>query len=227
MAATSRRVGTWTMHPSLGRRRGAPPQQHGQRSREPGIRRIMRSRIYIKGAGTVLLEKSPRARHVSITVRPFRGVRVAVPLNVSFVAAEGIARSRAEWIKKHRSGMKRLEERYRSAGKSPVIPDPEKAAVMLRERLARLAEQYGYRYGRVTIRNQKTRWGSCSGQNNISLNIRIALLPDELRDYILLHELVHTKVKNHGQDFWTELLRVEPRARELAGRLRRLYIELV
>lgn len=182
--------------------------------------------IFIEGAGTVLLEKSPRAHHVNITVRPFHGVRVAVPLNVSFDTAEGIARFRAEWIKKHRSGMQRLEEEYRASGKKAPVPDRVKAEELLRERLASLADQHGYRYNRVTFRTQKTRWGSCSGRNNISLNIRLALLPPELQDYVLLHELVHTKVKNHGQDFWSELLRVAPRAKELAGRMRRLYIEL-
>jgi predicted metal-dependent hydrolase len=74
----------------------------------------------------------------------------------------------------------------------------------------------------VTIRNQKTRWGSCSAKNNLSLNIKLALLPDELRDLILVHELVHTRIKNHGPDFWRELKSIYPDARKLDRQVNRL-----
>lgn len=187
---------------------------------------VQSTKIFIEGAGTVVLEKSRRARHVNITVRPFHGIRVAVPMNVSFRTAEKIARSRADWITKHCSGMKRIEEMHRKASANRVMPDRRQAEAILVERVTRIAERHGYRFNRVAIRNQKTRWGSCSNRNDISLNIRLVLLPAELRDYIILHELVHTRVKNHGQDFWTEMLRVEPRAKELAARVKKLFIEL-
>jgi predicted metal-dependent hydrolase len=55
------------------------------------------------------------------------------------------------------------------------------------------------------MRNQRTRWGSCSNKNNINLNMKLIRLPDEMIDYVLLHELVHTRIKNHTKDFWREL----------------------
>lgn len=67
--------------------------------------------IHIEEVETDILQKSRRARHVNITVRPFPGVRVAVPMQVSFSDAERIARSRTEWIKKHRSAMKEIEKK--------------------------------------------------------------------------------------------------------------------
>lgn len=168
----------------------------------------------IQGVGTVLLERSSRARRINITVRPFRGVRVAVPRGVPFALAEQFARSRVNWMRVHVERMRRIEERYAAV---PVVEiDREEAGKALRTRLAKIALKHGYTYNRVTIRNQKTRWGSCSVKNNISLNIKLTLLPGELQDFILLHELVHTRVKNHGKAFWTELSRAEPRARELA-----------
>ncbi len=72
-------------------------------------------------------------------------------------------------------------------------------------RLALLASQHGFRYTGVTIRNNSSNWGSCSSRNTISLNLHLMKLPDRLIDYILLHELAHTRVKNHGPKFW-ELL---------------------
>ncbi len=69
-------------------------------------------------------------------------------------------------------------------------------------RLKELAALHGFRYNRVTIRNNRSNWGSCSGQNNISLNLHLMKLPDHLIDYILLHELAHTRIKNHGPGFY-------------------------
>ncbi len=79
------------------------------------------------------------------------------------------------------------------------------AKELIISRLNELADKHGFTYNKVTIRHQKSRWGSCSSQNNISLNIAIARLPDKLRDYVILHELVHIRVKNHSRVFWNEL----------------------
>ncbi len=71
--------------------------------------------------------------------------------------------------------------------------------------LYELANKFGFQYNKVTIRNNRRNWGSCSAKNNISLNLQMMKLPDELIDYILLHELVHTEIKNHGPEFWFRL----------------------
>jgi hypothetical protein len=87
----------------------------------------------------------------------------------------------------------------------------------LPKRLIELASLHGFQYNRVTIRNNKSNWGSCSSQNNINLNLHLMKLPEYLIDYILLHELVHTKEKNHGAGFYAILDRVTGnKARELA-----------
>lgn len=80
----------------------------------------------------------------------------------------------------------------------------------LPKRTAELAEEFGFRYTKVSVRNAGTRWGSCSGVNNISLNIHLMMLPDELIDYVILHELTHTVHKNHGPGFWSHLEKVCP-----------------
>lgn len=95
------------------------------------------------------------------------------------------------------------------------------ARQILPARLEKLAEQHGFRYRRVSIRSNRSNWGSCSASNNISLNLRMMKLPDHLIDYILLHELVHTRVKNHGPEFWALLdTLTDGRARELAKEVR-------
>jgi len=96
------------------------------------------------------------------------------------------------------------------------------ARMLLPDRLQELARQHGFRYQKVTIRNNRRNWGSCSSRNNISLNLQMMKLPDELIDYILLHELVHTEIKNHRPAFWERLNGLTgQRARELAGKVKK------
>ncbi len=78
----------------------------------------------------------------------------------------------------------------------------------LPHRLHQLAKIHGFHYNRVFIKNLKTRWGSCSGVNNINLNLHLMRLPDHLIDSVLLHELCHTVEKNHGTGFWSLMNKV-------------------
>jgi predicted metal-dependent hydrolase len=82
------------------------------------------------------------------------------------------------------------------------------AAKYLPERVRDLASRYGFSYNKLIFRNNKSRWGSCSRENNISLHIQLMRLPQHLTDYIILHELVHTVHKNHGSQYWQLLEKV-------------------
>lgn len=87
-------------------------------------------------------------------------------------------------------------------------------------RVSELAGRYGFKYGRLTIKNLKSRWGSCSAVNNINLNLHLMRLPDELIDYVILHELIHTRVKNHSPVFWQELGKILPDMKQLRHQLK-------
>ena len=170
--------------------------------------------VELKNVGTIKIERSRRARHISVSVRPFKGVRVAVPPGVSFASAELFAQSKAGWIKKHIDNMKQMEHAAKVSAESHPI-DRQAARRRLVDRLNHLALKYGFKYNRVFIKKQKPRWGSCSGKNNINLNVNLVRLPDELIDYTILHELVHTRIKNHGQRFWDQLDRLLGDAKQL------------
>ena len=103
----------------------------------------------------------------------------------------------------------------------------KEALAYLPERLAQLARQFGFQYNRVSIRNQKTLWGSCSNRNNINLNLHLILLPSHLIDYVLVHELVHTRHKNHGPDFWSALNHCLGDGKAFARELRQFSIGLL
>lgn len=176
--------------------------------------------IHLSGIGEVLLEKSPRAKHFSITVRPFKGVRVAVPLRSSFKAAEQAVQNKASWITTSQENARVAEEKYEKILEKSGYISRASARGLIIGRLEELAEKHGISYNKVFIRCQKTRWGSCSSRGNISLNYRIAMLPGELMDYVILHELVHLRHQNHSRLFWEELDRLAGNVKSLDRRLK-------
>ena len=89
------------------------------------------------------------------------------------------------------------------------------AKAYIPERTELLANKFNFKCSKVSVRNAKTRWGSCSGKNNISLNIHLMRLPEHIIDYVILHELCHTVEKNHGKYFWALLDKVSGNAKGL------------
>jgi predicted metal-dependent hydrolase len=183
--------------------------------------------IEINGVGLVLFEHSKRAKRVSISVRPFKGVRVAVPYGLSFKKAEQFARTRAAWIKVNLEKMQRYEIQGHFNYNSSDGIDRVKAKTMLTRRLQQLARNNGFSYNRVFIRNQRTRWGSCSSKNNISLNMKLVILPDDLIDHVILHELVHTRRKDHSRAFWGEMDKLVGDGKKMASKLRKYGLGLL
>jgi len=91
----------------------------------------------------------------------------------------------------------------------------KEAKEFLPRRTEELAKSHGFEFKEVLIRNNKTRWGSCTGDNKICLNLHLMRLPDYLIDYVILHELTHTVVKNHSRKYWSTLDSVCPGSKHL------------
>jgi predicted metal-dependent hydrolase len=190
---------------------------------------IQKKKVLISGIGEILLEHSPRAKYMNLSIRPFRGIRVAVPRGVSLESAEAFARSKTEWIMQHLPRLKAMEQALVAQRQAqPDVPiDRKTAKARLIERLDELSQKHGLPYNRVFVKRQKTRWGSCSLKKNINLNIQLTALPEALMDYAIVHELVHTKILNHSRDFWDELERLLPGALGLDRELRKYHLLLV
>lgn len=177
--------------------------------------------------GEVTLAQSPRARRVSIRVRATGAVRLAYPFGVSRRRALAFLDEKADWILSTRERLAR-----RRAALPPQLPPAEQktrieelrraAREDLPERIARLSAATGLRYEKLSIRASRTKWGSCSGQNHISLSLFLMTLPEHLRDFVILHELCHTVHHNHSPRFHALLDRlVGGREKELNRELRR------
>jgi predicted metal-dependent hydrolase len=91
----------------------------------------------------------------------------------------------------------------------------QQAETLLPQRLARLAAKHGFSYNQVTVKQMKSRWGSCDHRRNIVLNLYLMQLPWQNIDYVILHELTHTKVMRHGPDFWAAMVEVLPDVKRL------------
>ena len=146
-----------------------------------------------------------RRRTISIEVNEEGRLRVRAPYFTSNFEIARFVRKNRNWILKQMIKSDRAR-----AMKETIVPLTEQeiddlATEALRifpPRVEELARQMGVTYGRVTIRNQKTRWGSCSAKGNLNLNCLLMLVPEEIRDYVLVHELAHRKEMNHSPRFW-------------------------
>lgn len=180
----------------------------------------------LDGVGPVLFEKTRRARRISLTVRASRGIRVAVPWRVSFDEARCFALTKLGWIRRRLALVERARNRCREAVLTAERLDRPSARTYLSGRLDALAREHGYCPGRLSVRRQGTVWGSASRCGRIQLNALLAVVPPDLADYVILHELVHTRVRGHGRKFWAELESGMPDARRRQSRLREYSLAL-
>ncbi|MBD3380316.1 MAG: DUF45 domain-containing protein [Candidatus Omnitrophica bacterium] len=181
----------------------------------------------VHGIGPVVFRKYRRSRNINIHVSSSGEVKVTLPLWVPYRDAENALRSKKDWVVSRCREMAAWRRRNYYEPDIPFEGDRGKAAEWIIARAACLAEKYGFFIEKITVRDQKARWGSCSPRNNISLNRKLAWIPEELADYVILHELVHTRIKNHGKEFWEEMDRIVGRAKELDRRLRQYHLELL
>ncbi len=141
---------------------------------------------------------------LSIVIKPSGEVEVRCPKRCSRREMDAFVQSKRDWIEKHLTAMAEKPS-------LPVLTQAEirelakQAAAVLPERVRFFAQQMGLSYGRITIRSQRTRWGSCSAKGNLNFNCLLMLCPEEVQDYVMIHELCHRKELNHSAAFWTEV----------------------
>ena len=180
--------------------------------------------LIVSNLGTVTFTRSSRAKYQRLTVRSDKTITVTIPRGGSLSEAKQFLKSKISWIQKQ---LQKIDQPTQYRDMPDLNIDLEKAQINLFNRLDYFSEKHSFSYNRAGFRCQKTRWGSCSGKNNVSLNVNIAFLPEELQDYVILHELVHTKVKNHSRKFWAELDKyTKGPAKELSRKLKKYRMKL-
>ena len=152
-----------------------------------------------------------KRKTVTIQVKSDGRVVVRAPVRMSGAAIRQLLEEKSAWIEKHLAQIRRQNESAEPAFSPEQLRQLAEAARQdLPRRAARFAPLVGVSCGRITIRAQKSRWGSCSTLGNLNFNCLLMLCPEEVRDYVVVHELCHRKEMNHSERFWRELARVLP-----------------
>jgi len=185
--------------------------------------------LHYKAIGDVAYVRNSRARMLAIRINQRGEIRVTVPRFASQKQAERFFLSRQQWVLKKLSSLKQSDCRQTLPPDGGVIQvrgrnytvhllhgdDTAEAAIWrilqkealqyLPGRVSELSERFGFKITGLKIRKMRTRWGSCTPRKSINLNSWLVMLPEYLSDYVILHELVHTRFPDHGMKFWEEL----------------------
>lgn len=157
------------------------------------------------------IRTSKRARRMRIAVYCDGAVVVTVPRGMGLGFVERFVAEKSEWIL-------HILDRFRPFRKRPArrntrqefLRYKDQAFALAKERVAHWNALYRFAYCAINIKNQKSRWGSCSRKGNLNFNYKIALLPERIRDYIIVHELCHLAEFNHSRQFWNLVARAIP-----------------
>lgn len=168
----------------------------------------------VKIAGlSVLLVRSSR-KTLAVQIRADGTVIARAPLRMPKDRILCFLSEKASWIRMQQG---KMQEREKMRQQACIHLDAaqekelrERAKSVLAQRTAYFARQIGVTYGRITVRDQKTRWGSCSQTGNLNFNFRLILAPSEVLDYVVVHELCHRRQMNHSAQFWQEVAQVLP-----------------
>jgi len=167
------------------------------------------------------LKISKRARRLRLAIYCDGSFVVTAPRNVSENIIEQVIIKKSQWIIGKLEYFRKFPgDRVVISSKKDYAEHKDRALALARERVGYFNKVYGFKFNKIAIKNQKTRWGSCSRKGNLNFNYKIALLPERLADYIIVHELCHLKEFNHSPNFWNLVAEVEPDYLEIRKQLK-------
>lgn len=172
----------------------------------------------------VNFNKNRRSKGIKITLKNKGSFLVSYPWFVSQRQAEKFFLENQEWVLKSNKILK--ERKYSKllawGERKDYLKNKERARALVKERLEELNKFYNFSFNKIAIRDQQTRWGSCSSNRNLNFNYRIIFLPDELVDYLIVHELCHLEEMNHSKNFWNLVSQAIPDYKDRSKKLKKL-----
>ena len=154
-----------------------------------------------------------KRKTVALQIRDIDDIIVRAPNRMPRADIQKFVDSHMDWIQKNLEKMKKAKEAtddIEPLSEKEVRELADRACKVISERVKHFAPIVGVTYGRITIKNQKTRWGSCSTKGNLNFNVALMLVPPEVLDYVVVHELCHRLEMNHSPRFWNEVGKVIP-----------------
>lgn len=171
------------------------------------------------------LKFNRRSRHLRLAVSPDCSVTVTAPHCVSRDLIENFVKEKTDWIQGRIEYYKTFKPLIKDS-KANYLNQKENARALAHKKVSYFNNFYNFKYNKISIKNQKTCWGSCSKKGNLNFNYKIALIPEELADYIVAHEICHLKEFNHSEKFWSLVARTIPDYLERRVALKKVGIAL-
>ena len=170
------------------------------------------------------VRKHRQAKRLKLAISCDGNCVVTLPWYMGMGSAEQFVQQNAQWVLEKLKTMKKIGRNsiFSRHSQDEYLKLKEYARAMVLKRLEKYSEMYGFEYKGVAIRNQKTRWGSCSSKGNLNFNYKIILLPQRHADYIIVHELCHIKEFNHGKRFWNLVSQTIPEYEKIVAQLKML-----
>ncbi len=162
-------------------------------------------------------------KHLRITITRDGHIKVSKPNRVSISQMEKFILSKSDWINQTLEKIKSHPIQPKLTKKDFHIHKSNALAVIA-ERVKQYNQHYNFTYKNISIKNQKTRWGSCSHRGNLNFNYKIVLLPEKLLDYVVVHELCHLGQFNHSIKFWNLVAETIPDHKEIRGELSKIHL---
>lgn len=187
----------------------------------------MKKQIALKSKTLIYtLRRSSRARRVRLSVHGDGSIVLTVPFGLNETMAETFIREKREWLFSKISLFKRFQgRRIVRYAKKHYLEHKEDVLTLVQVRLAHFNTLYGYEYKSIKIKHQKTCWGSCSRKGNLNFNYKILFLPENLQNYVIVHELCHLKELNHSKKFWNLVAETMPGYRESRKELKSYRVD--
>ncbi len=165
-----------------------------------------------------------RRKTIAIQIDGEGQVIVRTPYGITKRQVEEFLDEKKDWLLQTRQRVEKRKTEQIPISEEVRREGIERAKRIFPERTAYFAKRMGVDYGRITIREQKTRWGSCSSKGNLNFNWKLVLLAPELLDYVVVHELAHRREMNHSKNFWKIVEAELPDYRERRRRLKECRI---
>ena len=161
---------------------------------------------------TIKIIRSDR-RTISLEITPAGQVLVRAPRHMPEAKIQRFVRDKSDWLQKHLQNRETEQKALIEEGRFTECEIKKLQALakqVIPEKVAYYARLMGVTYGRISIRKQKTRWGSCSREGNLNFNCLLMMTPPEVLDYVVVHELSHRLEMNHSARFWAQVEKVIP-----------------
>lgn len=186
----------------------------------------MNIKLYSTNSFSYTIRRTKFAKRIKLSVHSDGRCVVSAPKYVPQYIIKQFVISKSEWIRERIALFeKKRQDKPKPHTKEEIVRYKAQTLALVEKRLRHFNASYGYEWKDIRIKNQKTRWGSCSKRGNLNFNYKIALLPPYMADYIIVHELCHLGAFDHSKTFWNLVGKTVPDYKAIRAELKKKGIE--